>query len=72
MLSYLVMHLAATSDAGLTKIFEALHFPLTTAKVPQFGELPITPARLIRRRWRGFSGELWTSISSTPSWKLSG
>jgi len=24
------------------KVFEALHFPLTTAKVPQFGELPIT------------------------------
>jgi hypothetical protein len=41
-LHYLVMHLAATSDPGLMKVFEALHFPLTSAKVPQFGELPIT------------------------------
>jgi len=23
-------------------VFEALHFPLTTSKSPQFGELPIT------------------------------
>ena len=41
-LSYLVMHLAATSDPGLRLMFEALHFPLTTSKSPQFGELPIT------------------------------
>ena len=41
-LSYLVMHLAATSDPALRSIFEALHFPLTTSKMPQFGELPIT------------------------------
>jgi hypothetical protein len=42
MLSYLVMHLAATSDPGLIQVFEALRFPLTTSKSPQFGELPIT------------------------------
>jgi hypothetical protein len=41
-LSYLVMHLAATSDPALTRIFEALHFSLTTSKAPPFGELPIT------------------------------
>jgi len=41
-LSYLVMHLAATSDPALRMVFEALHFPLTTSKSPQFGELPIT------------------------------
>jgi len=41
-LYYLVMHLAATTDEGLLHVFEALHFPLTTSKVPQFGELPIT------------------------------
>jgi hypothetical protein len=41
-LNYLVMHLAATSDRSLGKLFEALHFPLTTSKSPQFGELPIT------------------------------
>jgi len=41
-LSYLVMHLAATSDPGLRLMFEALHFPLTTSKSPQFGDLPIT------------------------------
>jgi hypothetical protein len=41
-LHYLVMHLAATSDQGLMQVFDALHFPLTTSKTPQFGELPIT------------------------------
>ena len=41
-LNYLVIHLAATSDPGLMHIFEALHFPLSTSKSPQFGELPIT------------------------------
>ena len=41
-LNYLVMHLATTSDPALMQMFEALHFPLTTSKSPQFGELPIT------------------------------
>jgi hypothetical protein len=41
-LSYLVMHLAATSDPALRTLFDALHFPLTTSKSPQFGDLPIT------------------------------
>jgi hypothetical protein len=41
-LSYLVIHLAATSDQALRSIFDALHFPLTTTKMTQFGELPIT------------------------------
>jgi hypothetical protein len=41
-LNYLVMHLAATSDPAISQLFEALHFPLTTSKSPQFGELPIT------------------------------
>jgi hypothetical protein len=41
-LNYLVMHLATTSETRLMHVFEALHFPLTTSKSPQFGELPIT------------------------------
>jgi hypothetical protein len=41
-LNYLVLHLATTSEPGLAQVFEALHFPVTTTKVPQFGELPIT------------------------------
>src|SRR4029077_1670267 len=41
-LHYLVMHLATTSEPGQIQVFEALHFPLTTSKAPQFGELPIT------------------------------
>jgi hypothetical protein len=41
-LNYLVLHVAITSDPLLMKVFEALHFPLTTSKSPQFGELPIT------------------------------
>jgi hypothetical protein len=41
-LNYLVMHLATTSEPHLMQVFEALHFPVTTSRVPQFGELPIT------------------------------
>ncbi len=41
-LNYLVMHLAATSDPALTRVFQALHFPLTTSTSPAFGELPVT------------------------------
>jgi hypothetical protein len=41
-LNYLVMHVATTSEPGLMQVFNALHFPLTTSKAPQFGELPIT------------------------------
>jgi hypothetical protein len=41
-LHYLVLHLATTSDPGLTRVFESLHFPLTTTKSKEFGELPIT------------------------------
>ena len=41
-LHYLVLHLATTSDPGLIRVFEALHFPLTTTKSREFGELPIT------------------------------
>jgi hypothetical protein len=41
-LHYLVLHIVATSDPGLTKVFEALHFPLTTTRTKEFGDLPIT------------------------------
>jgi hypothetical protein len=41
-LNYAVMHIATTSDPALMRVFEALHFPLTTSKSPEFGELPIT------------------------------
>ena len=41
-LSYLVMHLATTSQPGVMHILEGLHFPVTTSKSPEFGDLPIT------------------------------
>jgi hypothetical protein len=41
-ISYLVMHLLTTNEPGLMQIFDALHFPIKTARLPQFGELPIT------------------------------
>ncbi len=41
-LSYLLMHVVTTNSPGLTHIFEALHFPITTTTVPEFGPLPIT------------------------------
>src|SRR5580765_5286581 len=41
-LNYLVLHVATKNEPALMQVFEALHFPLTTSKSPQFGELPIT------------------------------
>ena len=42
LLSYLIIHLVTTNEPGLMSVFEALHFPLTTSKTPEFGELPVT------------------------------
>ena len=41
-LSYLLMHVVVTNSPGLMQTFEALHFPITTTTVPEFGPLPIT------------------------------
>jgi hypothetical protein len=30
------------NQSGVTQILDSLHFPITTVKVPEFGELPIT------------------------------
>ena len=40
--SYLLMHVVTTNSPGLNKVFEALHFPITTTTLPEFGPLPIT------------------------------
>jgi hypothetical protein len=51
-LTYLVLHLLTTQDQALMQIFDALHFPITTSKSAEFGELPITqigiPVKTIR------------------------
>jgi hypothetical protein len=41
-LSYLIVHLVTTNEPGLMQVFDALHFPLTTTKWREFGELPVT------------------------------
>ena len=41
-LSYLFMQQIVNNHRGLLPIFEALHFSLTTVRLPQFGDLPIT------------------------------
>lgn len=40
--SQLMIHLATTSQPGVMQLLEALHFPVTTRKTPEFGELPLT------------------------------
>ena len=40
--SYLIMHVVVTNSPGLMSVFDALHFPITTVTVPEFGPLPIT------------------------------
>jgi hypothetical protein len=41
-ISYLALHVVLTNQPGLLKIFDALHFPVTTVKIPEFGDLPVT------------------------------
>lgn len=39
---YLALHVSITRQPGLSQMLESLHFPLTTIRFPEFGELPIT------------------------------
>ena len=41
-ISYLLMHVVTTNSPGLTTVFDALHFPITSTTLPEFGPLPIT------------------------------
>jgi hypothetical protein len=41
-LSYLLIHFVMKYRPGVTKMLEGLHFPITPAKSPEFGELPMT------------------------------
>lgn len=40
--SHLLLHAVTTHQRGLTQIFEALRLPISTAKTPEFGDLPLT------------------------------
>jgi len=41
-LSHLLLHAVAAQQRGVTNILDGLHFPVTTVKVPEYGDLPIT------------------------------
>lgn len=41
-LSQLILHVALTSQPGLMHMLEGLHFPVTTTKSAELGDLPIT------------------------------
>ncbi len=41
-LSYLLMQVVTNNSPGLLQTFDALHFPITTTTLPEFGPLPIT------------------------------
>ncbi len=41
-LSYLVLHVVINSQPGIVHMLEALRFPVSTIRVPEFGNLPIT------------------------------
>ena len=41
-LSYLLLHVVVANSPGLVQAFDALHFPISTTTVPEFGPLPIT------------------------------
>lgn len=40
--SYLAMHVVTTNQPGLLQMLEALHFPISSGKSPEFGDLPVT------------------------------
>lgn len=40
--SYLLLHVVTTNSPALMRAFEALHFPITTTTLPEYGPLPIT------------------------------
>jgi len=40
--TYLLMNVVITNSPGLMSVFNALHFPITTTTIPEFGPLPIT------------------------------
>jgi hypothetical protein len=40
--SHLLLHVALEHSPGLTNMLQALHFPVTTAKLPESGPLPFT------------------------------
>jgi hypothetical protein len=41
-LAYLILHVVTRHQPGVMQILDALHFPVTSVKLPEFGELPIT------------------------------
>jgi hypothetical protein len=41
-LHYLMMHTVVTKQAGVSRIMEALHFPLSIERSAEFGDLPLT------------------------------
>ncbi len=41
-LSYLIIHLVMKHRPGVVRILDGLHFPVTTSKAPEFGDLPMT------------------------------
>jgi hypothetical protein len=41
-LSYLAMHIVTSHQPGVAQILAALHFPLSSGKMAEFGDLPIT------------------------------
>lgn len=42
LIHYLVLHAVVSNQSGVTSILEALHFPITTGRLPGFGDLPVT------------------------------
>jgi hypothetical protein len=41
-ISFLLLHVVVANSPGLMSVFEALHFPITTTTIGEFGPLPIT------------------------------
>ncbi len=41
-LSYLLLQQVVANQPGLTRMLDALHFPISTGRIPELGDLPVT------------------------------
>ncbi len=70
-LNYLVMHVTLQNRPGVVKLLEGLRFPVTTGKMEEFGDLPVTyiecPVTTIRPTNEVIIQS--TEISGTPAFE---
>jgi len=63
--SYLAMHVVTSQQPGLMRMLEALRFPVTSVRVPGWGDLPVTRIGLRMATYRPADGVIIESAELT-------